>query len=397
MNSVRLISDVVNFSRKIIVSPFNLINCIIARIATQILKACIFQEAAFQGNFFGEKVFSPVARIIVNIWQKFNGINNPKAAFDSQRLLESQMLLGQFAEEKVAKTPDGQEITYMLFKAERFQKWVIDNGGKIINNKDHVLITAEDETSWAKLQDLRNFKCFEEVKKGFKIPKFLPRAKEKCILFCQGIGRQIPMNKRFIGLYLAAGFNFVVFNWRREVNLEKYFEDAEAVYNALISEENFTPNQIVAVGECRSTFMVSYLKEKYHLEGLEAVLVHPITSLRHVIEVKNSLIRKVGLLGLKGLEKTKDLFDNLKRLKRMGSGKARTIFILNKGDKILPKNTKELFQKTVEKSVICEIPVEDKNNAHFRNPLLDEKFFVKHAKFLVSNDESVFDEELISS
>ena len=58
------------------------------------------------------------------------------------------------------------------------------------------------------MDEERKLECIEETKEGFiKIPKTTLNAQNKCILFCQSFGRQIPMYKQYIGLHLeVAGF-----------------------------------------------------------------------------------------------------------------------------------------------------------------------------------------------
>jgi len=331
----------------------------------------------------------PLARTILNIWQRTQGIKDLRSSFDITRFNQSRMFINQFAEEKRVKTSDGKVITYMVFRPEIFRAWILDNGGKITNKSDHVLIVAQDDVAWNTLQQLREFRCFEEVNRSFKMPRNISGANNKCILRCQGFGRQIPMDKKYIGMHLALGFNYAVFNWRENVSLPNFFKDAEAVYHALITKEGFSSNQLIAMGSCRATFVVAHLKEKYHANGLDAVLIHPVPSLSTTINVKKGLVRTIGLLGLKGLEKTGAHFDNLRRLRSIRAQNSRTFIILNEGDETLPENAKELFKEAMKhhrSAIIWQIPKKPGSDPHFSDPLLSDRTnFDTYARFLARN------------
>jgi len=279
MNPITSFSNLLYCIQQAILFPFRYL--LVDMIAAPILKACVFQEAAFQEGCISRNVFMPLARTILNIWQRTQGIKDLRSSFDISRFSQSREFINEFAEEKSITTADGNAITYMVFRPERFRSWILDNGGKITNKSDHVLIEAQDDVAWGALQRLREFRCFEEVNHSFKIPKNISGANKKCILRCQGFGRQIPMDKKYIGKHLALGFNYAVFNWRKNVSLPNFFKDAEAVYNALITKEGFSFTQLIAKGSCRATFVVSHLKEKYHANGLDAVLIQSGTFIKN--------------------------------------------------------------------------------------------------------------------
>lgn len=375
-----------------IISPF--VKVIEDKIAAPILKACVFREAAFQSRF-SKNVFLPTALMIVNIWFRCANISRKQATFDKKRLQRSKDFLKVFGQEKIAKTKDGVNIAYAHYRAKDFRDWIQRNGGVIQIKDDHVLIKAKDDACWKNLQNLRNFKIFEEIDKSFKLPKAIRGAENKCIFRCQGSGREMTMDKKYIGLHLALGFDYVVFNYRNEASLKNYFKDAEAVLETL--RKNYNLDQVIAQGSCRATFIVSHLKEKYHDQGLNAVLIHPVPDLKSTINVKKGIIKKVALLGLKALQKNDASFNNLERLDHLKKNRAKTFVIVSEGDKTLPSNTGKLFKDAIkDKSplLIWQLPSQKGSDAHFSDPLFDRKNYIHYANVLVGNN-SIPSHELI--
>ena len=198
-------------------------------IAGYFLKICVFRDAALQGRC-SRSFMTPIARGIVNLWMKSQKIPNKLDAFDPARLKRSETFLTEFAEMRTLRTADGVELKWALFTPERFNQWIADNGGV----RDGEWIRPRSDADWPRLQRLKEFKMFpewfQEEGRAFRLPAPVPGAAGKCLLRCQGFGRSIPMDKAFIGLHLAAGFSYAVFDWRPQINAKGFFEDAEAAY-----------------------------------------------------------------------------------------------------------------------------------------------------------------------
>ena len=144
---------------------------------------------------------TPIARGIVNLWMKCQGIPERLGAFDEIRLSKSAAFLAEFGEVREGRAADGEPLRWVLYTPQRFEQWVREHGGV----REGEWIRPRSEEDWAGLQRLREFKWFEEVGHAFRVPALVPGAQERCLLRCQGFGRTIPMDKSFIGMHLAAG------------------------------------------------------------------------------------------------------------------------------------------------------------------------------------------------
>lgn len=353
---------------------------IIEPLAGYFLKICVFRLSALQDRF-SLWVVEPLSRAVVNLWMKCQGIPNRMEAFDPARLAQSAAFLSEFAELRTAVTPDGKSIRWALYTPEKFNEWIDKNGGV----RDGDWIRPRTEQDWHRLQRLRQFKWFEEKDRAFRIPPAQPGSAGKCILRCNGFGRTIPADKAFIGMHLAAGFHYAVFDWREEISINGFFQDAETIYQNLL-KEGFSPKQIKAMGSCRATFPAARLKELHHKEGLDAVLIHPPPSLRAVVAHSQWPSNRIGLWGIGAIEKDGADFDTLRRLNSLEKGSAATCLIMSEGDRTLPSNAIEELKTAAEKSGPCELILEPKNtngnDPHFEEPLRNPMVLQRYLAFL---------------
>ena len=300
-------------------------------------------------------------------------------AFDAKRLQRSADFLSEFAEVRSIRTPDGATLEWALYTPQKFEKWIQDHGGV----HDGEWITPRTDADWPRLEKLGEFKWFEKVGHAFRAPVSSPQG--KCILRCQGFGRQMPMDKAYIGLHLAAGLNYTLFNWRNELSGNGLFQDAETIYQAL-RQEGFSPRQIVAMGSCRATFVVARLLEMHHAVGLNAVMIYAPPSLRAAIDHTPWPACAIGRLGLKSLENEGFDFDTLKRLKKLPFSQASTCLIMNQQDKTLPENSLPLLKDALEKCGPCEMilepPTENTGDPHFDEPLRNPDVLKRYLAFL---------------
>ncbi len=357
-----------------------LVRRILEPLAGYFLKICVFRETALQGRF-SKACMVPFARGVTNLWMKSQKIPNKLEPFNQVRFNKSVEFLAQFGKPKTLQTPDGTKIQWVLYTPETFNQWVVANGGI----RDGEWIRPKTDADWEKLKKLEEFRWFEQEGKAFRAPAPVPNAGDKCVLRCQGFGRKIPMDKAFIGLHLAAGFNYAVFDWRDEISAKGYFEDAETVYQALL-QEGFTPQRIKAMGSCRSTFVVSRLKELHHQDGLDVVMIHTQPSLRAAIEQQNSFARKIGLYGLPTIEKEGYDFDTLKRLRSLDPALSRICLVMSEGDKTVPPDTVQKLKQEAERIGPCELILEPKqegaHDPHFDEPLRNPQVLTSYLAFL---------------
>ncbi len=285
------------------------------------LKICVFREAALQGRF-GRWVVLPLTAKIGNTWLRCRGFPAQFTTFGKKRLEESSEFLAPFGETRTLVTADGVEIKWTFYSAEKFRN-------------------------------------SPEVLAGFKlnaaeVPKRVVGAEQKCVLRCNGFGLPIETDKRFIGLHLAAGFNYAVFEWRKEASIEGFFKDADAAYQAVL-DQGFTAPQIKVLGYCGSNYVAAHLKEKHHSEGLDLVMIGPHTSLRDVVAHTQWPANRIGLLGLGAIEKNGLDFHNLKKFQTLDKSGAATCLIMNPNNEIAPPRTVERLQEALVKCGNCEL------------------------------------------
>lgn len=357
---------------------------IMAPLAGYLLKISFFQTVP-RTDCFSRWVMGPLARCVLNIWQKTQGIQKTRTAFDPARLEKSRVFLSKFGDWKTTRAADGIEVKWGMFRAERFNQWVDENGGV----REGEWIRPRTEADWPRLQKLREFKWFEEVGHAFKVPPPIPGAENICVLRCPGFGRSMPMDKAFIGLHLAAGFNFAIPEWRENFLEGGFFHDAEAVYQEVL-KEGFAPQRIKTTAHCRSTFAASRLKELHHAEGLDAILIHPPSSLSDVVANQKWPANKIGLLGVPEIEKNGIDFNTIQRIRNLPPGPGRLCIIISEGDKTLPKDTAKKFEEAAQHAncqyrLILEKHKEGGSDPHFGEPLKNPEILMPYLSFLGGN------------
>lgn len=343
------------------------------------LKISVFRQAAMQDPF-SQWVVHPLVLHIENIWKRSQGIPLPQS-FDPARLEKSAQFLSEFAEVRTLQTSDGKSIRWALYKPEKFQQWITANGGLRIGE----WIVPRQPADWKKLKRLGEFKWFEQVGQAFRVPAPVVGAQDKCVLRCQGFGRTMAMDKAFIGMHLAAGFNYSLFDWRDELSVKGYLEDAEGCYQALLGE-GFSPSQIKIMASCRGTFPATQLKERHHAEGVDAVLVQPPPSLAKVVANQKPPTDFLGSLGIGAIERDGEHYDSIRRLQGLRPGSGRICLIVSEGDKTLPSDTAEQFQRAAGHAgpfhAIWEPKVKGGIDPHFEEPLRKPEIFKRYAEFL---------------
>jgi hypothetical protein len=346
------------------------------------LKVSVFSLAAFQGRF-SKWIIAPVVLTVTNFWKRVKGISQQHAAIDSKRLENGAAFLREFAEVRTLTTPGGKVLPWVCYRPEKFEQWIRANGGIRIGER----IFPRQPGDWQRLKRLGEFKWFEQVGHSFRIPAPVTGAQQICVLRCQGFGRTMTMDKNFIGLHLAAGFNYAIFDWGKEVSIKSYFQDAEGGYQAAL-REGFSPSQIKIMGSCRATFPISYLKEQHHAEGVDAVLIQPPPSLREMIATYKPPANWIGQLSLGAVEKDGEHFDSVRRFRSLRPSSGRLCLVMSEGDKTLPENTADQFRNAASHAGPFEIIWDPKDNSgsdpHFAEPLRKPPIFERYTQFLVS-------------
>lgn len=347
------------------------------------VKISVFRQAAMKG-LFSRWFIEPLMLAIENLWRRLQGIP-AHAAIDPMRLEKSAQFLSEFAEVRTLTTSDGQVLKWALYRPGRFEAWIQSHGGI----REGEWIRPRKPEDWVRLRRLGEFKWFEEVGQAFRVPTPVQGANDQCVLRCQGFGRTMAMDKAFIGIHLASGFNYALFDWRDELSIKGYAEDAEGCYQTLL-REGFAPSQIKIMASCRGTFPATQLKERHHAEGVDAVLIHPPPSLRKVIANQVFPSNVVGEIGLGAIETDGEHYDSIRRLKGLKPSSGRLCIIVSDGDKTLPPDTAEQFERAAARAgpfyVTREPKVDDGIDSHFMEPLCNPTIFKRYTEFLAGRE-----------
>ncbi len=343
------------------------------------VKISVFRQAAMKDRC-SQWVALPLVFNVENLWRSKQG-SPPHQSFDEARLEKSAVFLREFAEVRTLQTQDGKTLNWKLYRPEKFQQWITANGGLRIGE----WIVPRRRGDWEKLKRLNEFKWFEQVGQAFRVPAVVPGAGNSCVLRCQGFGRTMAMDKAFIGQHLAAGFNYALFDWRDELSIKGFAEDAEGCYQAL-RREGFAPSQIKIMASCRGTFPATQLKQRHHAEGVDAVLIQPPLSLRKVIACQPGPSSHIGMMGLGAIETEEEHYDSAARLQSLRPSSGRLCVIVSEGDRTLPEDTEEQFRRAACHAgpfyAIREPKVEGGSDPHFDEPLRKPEIFRRYVEFL---------------
>jgi hypothetical protein len=352
-------------------------------IAAYFVKMSVFREAALQGRCSQYFIVPPLI-FFGNLWMRCNGLRPILGKLDTLRLQKSETFLAEFAEIRTLRMPDGARITWALYTPEKFEQWIQEHGGY----RDGDRIYPRRPQDWERLKKLGAFKCFREIREfggqSFQVPARVPGSAGKCVLQCPGFGTLMPMHKASIGKHLAAGFNYALFDWRKnEVSIKGYFADAGMVYQALL-QEDFTSDRIITMGTCRATFVVAYLK-KQHPRG-DVVMIQAPPSLEKTIAHTKWPGSYIGSIGLKGIETNDFHFDSVRHLQNTVATEGATCLIMSAKDKILPPNSIQELQQAAQVSGHCELIVDEGDETaadpHFSDPLDKPEILQRYFAFL---------------
>ncbi len=344
------------------------------------LKISVFQNAALQGCF-SQTFVRPIALMVVNLWKRSQGIPQQSDVIDQARLDRTEAFLKEFSEVRTLRTPDGIDLAWRLYRPEKFQRWIEASGGI----RQGEWIVPRNLESWERLKRLSEFKCFEQRGQSFRVPAPVRGAQNQVVLHCHSFGRLMAMDKPYIGQHLAAGFNFAQFDWRDEISIKGYFQDAETCYQELL-RQGFRGSQIKVMASCRGTFPAVYLKARHHAEGVDCVLIHPPPSLSQVIAMNTPPANWIGLIGIGAIEKEGEHFDSIQRLQSLAPGTGRLCLIMSERDKMIPQDTAQQFANAYGNAgpfhVIWEPKDEMVSDPHFEDPLRLPAVFQQYAAFL---------------
>ena len=193
------------------------------------------------------------------------------------------------------------------------------------------------------------------------------------------------MDKAFIGIHLASGFNYALFDWRKDLSIKGYAEDAESCYQAVL-REGFSPRQIKIMASCRGTFPAMQLKERHHAEGVDAVLIQPPPSLAGVIANQAFPANHIGMLGIGTVERDGQHYDSIRRLQNLPRSRGRLCLLVSEGDRTIPTDTEEQFRRAAVHAgpyyAIWERGTTTDTDPHLEEPLRKPEIYRRYTEFL---------------
>ena len=204
------------------------------------------------------------------------------------------------------------------------------------------------------------------------------------------------MDRRFVWLHLAAGYNITIWDPRCPVDSTGraseggYYLDAEAVYQKIL--DGGTPhNRIYVSGFCEGAAVAAHLKKKYHHLGVHYIASNPYTSMKDVVESHGFLGRlgvRFGLHALQDLNLNvpQDYFDNVEKLRNLPRTDGKCVFLHTDTDELMPAGTvQKICNAFGEAGPIHEImrahpkPEED---GHLQPPYEDASVWRRYVRFV---------------
>ncbi len=261
-----------------------------------LLRICYFQMGEFE---------VPGAYYIMRAYQKLMSDPREELPFDPVRLQRSKQLLESFGGVEATLTPaDGNaQVKCMTLTPDKFFLEIDRLGGEkmeiIHQGERRQAIVPKSTTSPEQASILREklakfylpaipISINGQTIEGILLPHAPQSAQPPLVLRCHSPGRSMYMDRKFIGLHLAAGYPICIWDYRGTVESKGtaseggYYLDAEAVYEH-VKAQGYQPHHIWVSGMCAGAAVAAHLKAKYHDEGIHFVSENGFHSLRALI------------------------------------------------------------------------------------------------------------------
>lgn len=337
------------------------------------------------------------AYYIMRIYQRLSSDPREEKPFDPVRLAESKKLLTDFGGiEAVVRPADGQaEIHCMTFKSADFFNHFHQLGSHPIQ------IIHEGRPRTALLNPPAITEKFHlpiidirmpdgSLVKGALLPEALPLNQPRpLILHCHSPGRSMCMDRKFIALYLLAGYDVVVWDPRGTVDSTGspseggYYLDGEAVFQHVLNQ-GYPPNRVYISGFCKGAAVAAHLKKRYHHLGVHLIASNPYTSMKDVVAGYGWFGRLGARFGLKALQSTdpritnlvqQDYFDNVEKFRNLPRTDGKFIFIHTDTDTMMPRGTVQKLIDAIGNAgpihEILRVHPNPKVNGHVQPPYED--------------------------
>jgi hypothetical protein len=343
------------------------------------------------------------AAIIMRIYQKLSSDPREERPFDPKRLEESKNLLAQFGGVERIVPSHGNDIHFMTFRSAAFFAAFAARGSVPID------ITHEGRARRALLNPPLDIaaKFYApiidiqmpdgSIQKGALLPESPPGNNPPHILHSHSPGRSMCMDRRFLWLHLAAGYDVTI--WDPPGTADStgspsegaYYAAADAVFQQLLLM-NIPHNRIYASGFCEGAAMATYLKAKYHHLGVHLIASNPYTSMKDVVAGHGWLGRLGVRYGLNALTDpnipiAQDYFDNVVKLRNLPRSTGSCVFLHTDTDELMPAGTvQKLCDAFGEAGPIHEIMrahPKPEENGHLQPPYEDTSVWRRYVQHVI--------------
>jgi pimeloyl-ACP methyl ester carboxylesterase len=343
------------------------------------------------------------ASTIIRIYQKFSSDPREEKPFDPARLEKSTQLLKKYGGKvDTVLSGDGEKIRYMTFKSTDFFEAFRQQGSERIDvNYEGKLRKAllnpplEDAAKFfLPIVDLRF--ADGSIKQAALLPEACASPNPPHIFHSGTAARALDMERRFIGLHLAAGYDITLWDPRGtyqstgKASVGGYYLDAEAVLAKV--REQVATNRIYVSGYCKGAALACHLKKKFHAEGINLVISNAYTSMKEVVEGYGWIGRLAARYGLNALKDPnlsipQDDFDNVEKLRNLPLSNGKCVFIHTDTDQMMPPNTvAKLTAAFANAGPVQEILRKHPNpeeNGHMQPPYEDPNVWIRYIQAVV--------------
>ncbi len=300
----------------------------------------------------------PLAAWIMRAFQKINSDPREEKPFDPERLERSTKFLISYGGVEVQLRSQNASVHAMTLKSEDFFNALADKGATIetLPYQGHyrrMLLNPPIQDVEKFYLELIDITIGGVEQKAVLLPSRCDITQPPHILHSHSPGRSMCMDRKFIGLHLAAGYDITIWDPRGTAESTGipseggYYLDAEAVFN-WVRSQGVSSDRIYASGFCKGAGIAAHLKKKFHAEGVHFIASNPYTSIEEVIKGYGFVGRLGAKYGLKAIQDPslnveQDYFNVVKKLasldRHYSGGKA--IFIHTDTDQMMPPNTVE--------------------------------------------------------
>lgn len=325
-------------------------------------------------------------------------------AFDRARLNRSRDLLAIFGgNEIVVDSVKGNKIHLMTFTSERFFTAFADMGSHPIEvefegRRRRALLNPPEEAKKFYFQVVE----VRMLDGSLQTVAILPESPRQAdvtphIFHSHSPGRSMCMDRRFLGLHLAAGYNVTVWDPPGTVDSEgrasegSYYKGAEAVLGYIMNTLHVPVNRIYVSGFCEGAACAAHLKRLHHREGINFIGSNPYTSMADVITNYGWLAKKAVQYGINALQDPtidvpQDNFNNVRKFQNLPESQGKFVICVTDTDQMMPRRTlQELADAVGDAGPFHEIVrchPDPSVNGHMEPPYQDRSVWRRYVRWV---------------